>query len=337
MATTPTTSGTVGQSRLQVIRYIEHATRRCGVPPSVLTGEQLISARENLGFILTDLSTKGLAGWTYGKQVHAFVVGQCAYPLDSGTFAVSNALRRNATFNTGANSGDGYTSVFNSPDGVSVGSADIHLTSSGTFDFFLELSFDGIQYFYAGRQIKTWVAGDRAIIESTNTQPANYWRIRENTNAATFDAVYFLSNINEVPLGKLNKSDYSNLPDKGQLTTDPSTFWQDMQLEAPVINLWQAPSNAFRHIVVWGRRYVMDVGEFTNWLEVPMRWQDAIIFELATRVYLELPKEALAGVDPSRLQYLEDKAQQKLTEAFSGESDGSPLRLSPRLTPYTRG
>lgn len=333
-APTYPTSGTVGQSRIQVIRYIEHAVRRCGALPNILSAEQLIFARENLGFILTDFSTKGLTAWTFEKQVQGLSVGQVRYPLANGTFQTINVLRRNATYNP-VTVVTSTCSLVNT-DTIAIYSTDLLLTSGGYFDFILELSYDGVTYYQAGRQTTFFVAGDRVCVESEITNKATYWRLRENTNSATFGEGFFLSAVTEVPMGQLNRSDYTNLPDKGQLTTDPTTYFLDKKTDTIDIVLWQAPSTSFRQIVAWVQRYVQDVGDFTEYLELPQRWQDAVIFELATRIFLELPKSVTDNLDPNRLQYLEGKALAKLTEALSGESDGAPLRLTPRIAPYTR-
>lgn len=325
---------TVGQSRLPAIKYIEHAVRRCGVAPALLTSEGLLSAKENLGMILSSFVLEGMELWCVEKQVLPMVVGQPRYALADGTVEVMNVLRRNATFldatslQTGkATYSDGTVQAF--------GTAEVTLkTAAAALQLVLENSADGSTWAPQGSVTGAFSAGDRVAIDSDNVAPTLYWRVRDVAGSMVFSAASFLSGANEVPIGLLNRDDYANLSSKTQLSDDPNTYWLDKRVDATNVVLWQAPGNAQRHLVCYVHRQIADVGAYSAVIEVPQRWQDAVIFELSTRVFLELPK---ALVDPSRYDVLKGNAQEYLTKAMRRETDGAPIRLMPNIGAYTRG
>jgi hypothetical protein len=325
---------TIGQARLPAIKYIEHAVRRCGVTPALLTSEGLLSAKENLGMILSSMVTQGMELWCVEKQPLAMVVGQPRYALADGTIDVMTVLRRNATFSDATSIAIGLAS-YNDGTSQAFGSAEVTLATGATsLALVLENSADGTTWAPAGSVTGTYAAGDRVVIDSDNVAGALYWRVRDVAATMVFAAASFLSGITEVAMGILNRDDYVKLTNKSTLSDDPNTFWLDKRIDATNVVLWQAPGSAQRHLVCWVHRQIADVGAYSATIEVPQRWQDAIIFELSTRVFLELPK---VQVDPGRYDILKANAAEYLGKAMRGETDGAPVRLMPRISPYTRG
>ena len=84
-------------------------------------------------------------------------------------------------------------------------------------------------------------------------------------------------------------------------------------------------------MTVWYSRQVLDVGALSDELEVPQRWYEAVVMNLAHRMALELPQ-----VDLNRVMYLEKMAGQYLNEAEQEERDKSPIYWAPNISVYTR-
>lgn len=136
----------------------------------------------------------------------------------------------------------------------------------------------------------------------------------------------------EVSLSRLSQDSYMNLPNKS-FAGRPVEFWLDRQRDAPVLRLWPVPdaAAALNSLVVWRSRHIMDVGELTDDLDIPQRWTEAIISQLAWRVAMEAPE-----VEPSLVGELKLLADEQLLAAQNAERDSSPMRLQPNIRVYTR-
>jgi hypothetical protein len=97
--------------------------------------------------------------------------------------------------------------------------------------------------------------------------------------------------------------------------------------------IWPVPNEAqaLGQVVTYVKRYIMDVGSLTQEIEVPQRWYEAIVYQLAARLAEELPQ-----VDPSMLPVLDQKAMRALNEAEIEERDNSPIYFTPNIAVYTR-
>ena len=76
---------------------IDHAARRCGKFAEELTSEQLVTAREALGFVLTNLINIGIQYWAIKKEVIGLTPDKYIYTLPVGANDVLNALYRTMT------------------------------------------------------------------------------------------------------------------------------------------------------------------------------------------------------------------------------------------------
>jgi hypothetical protein len=141
---------------------------------------------------------------------------------------------------------------------------------------------------------------------------------------------YIGNNSTEIMMSRLNRDDYTNLPNKNFTANQPFQFWFDRTIPNPTIYLWPTPSNAFVQMTVWYSTQIMDVGALTNELQIPQRWYEAVVFMLAHRMSLELPQVAM-----DRVQYLEKMAEKHLYIAEQEERDRSPIYFAPNISPYT--
>jgi len=142
---------------------------------------------------------------------------------------------------------------------------------------------------------------------------------------------YVGNNSTEITMARLNRDDYTNLPNKNFTANQPFQFWFDRTIPQPTMYLWPTPSNAFVQMTVWYSRQIQDVGALQGQLEIPQRWYEAVVMMLAHRMSLELPQVA-----PDRIAYLEKMADTYLMQAENEERDKSPIYLAPSIGCYTR-
>ena len=333
------TSGTVGQTSVNVTTLIEHAYRRCGKLASTISSELQLSARENLFFLLSDLSNRGLSLWCVDKQVLGVQANQIQFALKAGTVDVMTALYRTKTDLTGSTiSGAGWQGLdLGAGNETAVYNAAITFTGATTPTLVFESSSNGSAWtqqaaFPSGVAVaaNTWIC-----VDADNSQSVRYWRVRDTSGTLpAIGTLTFSVSPYEIPMAKLSNDDYVALPDKTRTVPVGSKslqFWFDKQT-APRMWIWPASQGSVDQIVVWNQRHIQDVGALTNTLDVPQRWLESIILLLACRCAVELPSGELPQ---GRLEYLEMKSAEHLAQAEDGESDGSPIRIGPNLGGYS--
>jgi hypothetical protein len=75
----------------------------------------------------------------------------------------------------------------------------------------------------------------------------------------------------------------------------------------------------------------MDVGTLTDELDIPQRWYETIVWQLAWRLAMELPDFNLSLIGP-----IKASADEALKIAQDEERDNSPIYFAPNISPYTR-
>jgi hypothetical protein len=139
------------------------------------------------------------------------------------------------------------------------------------------------------------------------------------------------NNSTEVTMARLNRDDYTNLPNKNFTADQPYQFWVNRTIPQTTITLWPVPDDPFIQMVVWYSRQIMDVGQLNGQLEIPQRWNQAIQFLLAHQMSMILP-----GVQPDRITYLEGQAEKYFIMAENEERDKSPIYFAPNISVYTK-
>jgi hypothetical protein len=150
-------------------------------------------------------------------------------------------------------------------------------------------------------------------------------------NTLSVREFYVGNNSTEITMSRLNRDDYTNLPNKNFTANQPFQFWFDRTIPQPKMYLWPVPSDPFVQMTIWYSRQIQDVGALQDQLEIPQRWYEAIVFMLAHRMSLELP-----NVATDRIVYLEKMSTQYLNEAELEERDKSPIMIAPNISVYTR-
>lgn len=338
---------------------IDHAARRCGKLAEELTSEQLVTAREALGFVMTNLINIGIQYWAIQKEVIGLTPDKYIYTLPVGSNDVLNALYRTMNRPTGSysssaggnaalagdndidtycqqTSANGNIAInFGTSNPIYAGSIGILPFVSGggnaTWTLILEYSSDGASW-NTLEDIGTVVVTDNQWkwYDIDPGQSVQYYRIRASGGTIlALREFYVGNNSREITMSRLNRDDYTNLPNKNFTANQPYQFWFNRTIPQPEIYLWPTPSNPFVQMTVWYSKQIMDVGDLTDELQIPQRWYMATLAMLSHQLALELP-----AVPLERVQYLESQAEKYLNQAEQEERDRSPIYFAVNLSVY---
>jgi len=352
-------SDTYGQV-YNVQTLIDHGARRCGKLAEELTSEQILSARESLGFVLTNLINIGIQYWAIKKEVVGLNANKYIYTLPNGANDVLNALYRTMTRPTGSyttsaggtvsnaadndvdtycqqTSANGNISInFGTDNPVYAGSIGLLPYVSGggsaTWSVTLEYSTDGVTWNTLDDLGSVVVTDNQWIWTDIDPgQTVQYYRVRAYNGTTLALREFFVGdNSREITMARLNRDDYTNLPNKNFTANQPYQFWFNRTVPNPEIYLWPVPSDPFVQMTIWYSKQIMDVGDLTDELQIPQRWYLAVVNMLAHQMAMELP-----GVDVNRITYLEAQAEKSLNLAEQEERDKSPIYWAPNISVYT--
>lgn len=353
-------SGSYGQT-VNVQVMIDHGARRCGKLAEELTSEQVVTSRQSLAFLLSNLINRGIQYWCIEKKVIGMTPDKYRYTLPDGAVDALNVLYRtmsrpvaaytSSAGGTVANLYDGdvatycqqtsangsFTATFGVTNPIYAGSIGIlpYIAGggSGTWALLLEYSTDGITYTTLQNLGDVAVTDNQWYWQDIDPgQSVGFYRVSISGGQTLALREWFIgNNSTEVMMSRLNRDDYTNLPNKNFPANQPFQFWFDRTIPNPTLYLWPTPNNAFVQMTVWYSTQVMDVGALTNELQIPQRWYEAVLMMLSHRMSLELPQ-----VDLARITYLEKMADKYLIEAEQEERDNSPIYLQPNISGYTR-
>jgi len=354
-------SGTVGQTVVTVQNFIDQGARLSGKLAEELTVEQVQASKQALFFVLSNLINQGINYWAIDEQVYGLQPNQFEYLLPLGGVDVLNALYRTMARQNGSYSASDGSSVSNIYDGnistynqmtVANGSYTVFYGSnnplyigsigfmpyvanngSAVWNYYFQSSSDGVNWttLYTGTSVT--VTNGQWIFQ--NLDPGanvSYYRMQAfgGTTLALYEW-YLGNNSTEVTMARLNRDDYTNLPNKNFTANQPYQYWLNRQIPQSKITLWPAPSNAFVQMTIWYSRQIEDVGDLSGQLEIPQRWNQAIQFLLGHQMSMILP-----SVQLQRIAYLEQQAEKYFIMAENEERDKSPIYFSPNISVYTK-
>jgi len=356
------TSGTVGQTVFETRKVIDHAFRRAKVQPQQITPEYIDTALDLLFLNLSSLASYGIPLWVLEKTILPIYRGERSVPLPIGSVDVMDfnirqlnralGVADSASEGIAANAFDSNLATscvqtlaagfiqtdYGSGNAVQVDTYGIFFNATGTWDISLQGSQDGITFttLYTNATLAA-VQGNWFWLDLEQQTP---WRfIRLQANGATILDVteFYLGNTaQEIPMPKISLDSYSNLPDKTFLSR-PTEYWYDKQAAAQggrqIATVWPVPDTEFTFFqyVLYIKRQIQDVGTMIQEIEVPQRWYKYVVYELSVGVCMEIP-----DADITRLPILQGDLQKEAKDAWTGEDDGSPVLLQPRIGVYTR-
>jgi len=326
------TSGTVATTTLDNAKVIEHALRRVGFPVSRQTPEVIDTALDTLYLLMLALSSNGVNLWCLDRDYLGLATNQATYVLPAGTLDVLNVVYTQPSRSTGTDTVAATSVVTDLAAATSiyrVGLKFSSITASGTVT--VASSDDGISYTTRYTATKTdWATGTWYWIGLDPFISARYWKVSAGA-AITVTEFYLASGVYDIPVAPYNRDDYMALNNKQQAGRPVTCYFLEKKL-SPQVTLWPVPNNDYDHLSLSRYRQVQDIGTLVNELEIPARWIEGIIWQLAARLVFELE-----GVKEERIPTVLQQAAEHLIEAGDGETDGAPIMLAPGIAGYTRG
>ena len=350
------TSGTTGQTVIEVITLVEHIARRCGVTPDKLTPEIIRTVKNVMFFFMTTLSNRGINLWRVQRGLFGLDEGQATYIMPSGTldilqahYRVPEALSGVVTSSAGgtvANLTDqdpdtAFTQdVVNGnvqwdfTDNVMVNLVGLLGGANATITPVFEVSADGVTWTEAR------APGALAMTDGKwkwfNIEPAKrarYFRVRETAGGVlAFREVFLCQDWSEIAMYRMDRDEYGNLPEK-RFPGEPRQFWFDRQSPTPQMLLWPVPGtqSVFHLISVYLHMQCQDIGQLSGEVDIPQRWYEAFVANCAYSAILDIP-----GADLNRFEMLERQADRTMTIAEGEERDDTPTKIVPNISGYTR-
>lgn len=288
-------------------------------------------ANEALYLILSAMANRGIQLWCIDKEILPLYEAISEVPLPVGTVDILNANFRTLTELTGTETSNSTTVSVDFGEDTQVTNVGV-LFSGASVGYTVQTSSNGTNWTTVLTVANpNLTSGQWNWVDLQGTLAQQYCRVVGSGTLNQAD-VFFGNTPTEIPIARINRDDYSNLPNKTSQGR-PLQYWLNRQREYPIMNVWQVPNGdfTFAQIVCYIKRYIMDVGTMTQEIEVPQRWYDAIVYCLAAKLAEELP-----SVDPQMLPILDQKMLRALKEAEDEERDNSPIYFTPNIAIYTR-
>lgn len=348
-------SGTTGETTINVDQLISYAFRDSGKSAEEMTPELVDAGKQALFYNLQNLSNLGVNLWLLENQLYGALNAQQQIVLPkttidireanwvyiinseaSGYLPADNSQAANAfdlNLDTTATS-----TVSKNWLGLAYGQGQpvfyVGWNSDGaqTYNLAYEVSNDGTNWTTI-KQFPTTTLADRewAYFNISTTPNYVYYRLRE-TVRSTFSVrqIVFSTSQQVIPLARLNRDDYWNLPNKQFPSVRSLQYWYDRTIE-PSMYLWPVPNNDFQMFQLVVEKQMEDVGSLTNEIYVPDRWIASVQATLSHKLSMQIP-----GVELTRIQYLEQQADKLFMQANNEERDKSPIYFQPNYSYYTR-
>ena len=356
-------SGTYNATTITVDQLISYAYRDAGKAAEEITPEYINAGKQSLFYILQNSANRGINLWLQKIEVLGPKAFQqfmkmprnvvdileanwiyavnpqiaTALPADNVNAPVLFDQTANAslTFNATSTLAKNYFGAqfqqqtrlfyvgFNaySPVGLT------------TYELDLEVSNDGVNWvFWQAFESTTLADQEWKYLTITSTQAFYYYRLKNRNTTSTFSirAIQFAQSQQVIPLARLNRTDYFNLPNKQFPGNRSLQYWFNRQID-PEIYFWPVPNDNYQIFQFILELQPQDVGSLTNELYLPDRWVAYIQAELSHRLALQLP-----NVDLNRVTYLKQIALELRTQAEEEDRDKSPIYFQPNIAPYTR-
>lgn len=353
-------SNTTGQTVINVDQLISYAYRDAGKTAEEMTPEYIDAAKQALFYNLQNLSNRGVNLWLLENQLYGALTQQQQLVLPKTTIDVREAnwvyvqniqaseylpidnpespaaFDLSPTLSTPAST-LGFENWFGSTYQQSqsvyyVGWNAYAPNAPQTYNLAFEYSDDGINWFLK-QQFPAVTMSDYEwqYFNISTTEPHLYWRLRE-TVASSFSVrqIVFSTSQQVIPLARLNRDDYWNLPNKQFPSVRSLQYWFDRTIE-PSMYLWPVPNNPYQMFQLLVEVQMQDVGSLTNQIYVPDRWLNSVQKQLSHSLAMQLP-----NVDMTRIQYLELQAEKAFQQAADEDRDKSPIFFQPNISYYTR-
>lgn len=140
----------------------------------------------------------------------------------------------------------------------------------------------------------------------------------------------------EIPLTAYGQGEYQRLPIK-QMRGRPVIYFSDRNVGPAILRLWPVPDRAYT-ISYYKIRRLEDVGDYTNTLDIPVKYLPAVIsglvWSLADEKFQAAPIEANASMretERMRRDQLKMRYEEELTRVIDEDRDRGSFSILPDL------
>jgi hypothetical protein len=338
---------------------LELALRRAGIPPAKWTSEILDIAYDEFNVMLDEMLNLGMQLWGRDRIILPIYQNQNQVTCPLGTSLVISTNQRSmmrpdvinpfsTQGGTAANAFDDDfdTSCTQTAINGSIGayySTATQITTVGILFDAASAGEFGLFYEYTMDDGATWVSADAADItvaagaqewfwrDITGTPAATGWRVRAVSDVILSVAeIYFGNNPTEIPMGVWSLDDWNAMPSK-DTPGPPWNWYQQRDLDTPVLYVWPRPNDQAKYyqLICWRRRYLDQITDMTQTMDVSRRWYEAITATMARRLCRSLPES-----DMARYPMLVQEETTAFQLAAGEERDPAPMRYNPGLGVY---
>ena len=195
------------------------------------------------------------------------------------------------------------------------------MTTSGTYTFGDTEQIDIITEAYerVGRLPSTLASND---IDSITLTPGTlYYDLQPRT--VSILQVYTRTTsggINtDLMMSPISRAEYDALPNKAQAGDRPFQYYFERTI-TPRLYIWQVPQAAGVTLFYHRMKIQEDAGDFTNSMDAPNRWMEAIAAGLAAKLAVKFA--------PDRLSFLQGLADGSYERAAAEDREKVPLRIT---------
>ena len=123
----------------------------------------------------------------------------------------------------------------------------------------------------------------------------------------------------------ISRAEYLALPNKAQDSARPTQFYFE-RTTTPSLYVWPVPQNNDVTLLYYRMKIQQDAGAFTNSLDAPNRWMEAIASGLASKLAVKFA--------PDRVAMLQGMADKAYAIAAAEDRERVPLRISIDMRGY---
>jgi len=323
-------SGSISGTTFNALKVVDQAFRRCRLPAQAISGEMQSYALDCLYLLLSELANIKPPSWCIEKLIIPMYQNQPIVELPLGTVDVLNLNYRTLQALTGASTTTSTSYTVNFTTQTTVDSVGVKW-SAASVPLTFQVSTNGTTWVTVGTQTTSANAGEITWTDISGATAYAYFRIT-STTTFSYTNVYLGNMPQEIPLGLLNRDSYVQQSNK-VFPGRPTSYWFQRDIPRPVLNIWPAPflQAEEAQLIVWRHRQIMDTENLQQEVEIPQRWLQAIVDNLASRVAAETPI-----VDMNLIPVLDQKATMSMQRAWDGDNDGSPTFINPGIGVYTK-
>jgi hypothetical protein len=345
----PTTSGKYTFQVIEVELIIREAFERIGILGEFVEAQKLNAARTSINFILLEWMNKSVNLWTLQSDYLSLITNKGQYILENIVGDIIQANLRTSTRQLNGTPAASSGTPANAFDGNAATHCDAGVNGNISYDYGTgntqQINFIGIQshtetLYTLNLQFsqdntnwtilytippQTFPAQVTLWFDVPIPLDARAYRIIE-TNGATLDIteLYFNNNILDMPISSVSRYEYYTYPNK-KLQGRPTVYYLDSQIN-PILNIWPIPSDQYNCLQYTYKKMMQDVGLFTNSLQIPQRFYQAMVWGLAYHMALKY--------NPQIAPIMQNEYDKCFALAASEDAEITPIRIN---ADYSKG